>query len=100
MFNIQVPRKLLPLLTSDKRTIIIKGGRGGGKTQNIAQILIARMLAEKRRNGFYILARENLKNLATSSREEILAAAEAMGVKKYFKEYPSKGEIRCLLNGN
>lgn len=100
MFKLNVSRKLVPLLTSLYRTITIKGGRGGGKTQGVAEVLVARMLNEKRRNGFYILARETLKNLDTSSREEILAAVKRMGVAKYFKEYPSKGEIKCLLNGN
>lgn len=100
MIKRKVPRKLVPLYTAAKRTITLVGGRGGGKTQGIAECLTSRILCDSRRDGFYILARENLKNLVTSSREEILAAVDSMGVNKYFKEYPSRGEIKCLVNGN
>lgn len=42
--QINISRKLLPVLTSKKRFIVIIGGRGSGKSQGIADILLARML--------------------------------------------------------
>ena len=42
--EIPISRKLLPALQSKKRFIVIVGGRGSGKSQGVADILLARML--------------------------------------------------------
>ena len=42
--EIPISRKILPALQSKKRFIVIVGGRGSGKSQGIADILLARML--------------------------------------------------------
>lgn len=43
MPNVTIPEKLLPFAQKDKRYKIAIGGRGGGKSQSVADLLIARV---------------------------------------------------------
>ncbi|MDD5363603.1 MAG: PBSX family phage terminase large subunit [Ignavibacteria bacterium] len=47
--NIEVPEKLLPLYTTEKRFIDIYGGRGGAKSQGVATFLLVKALSKKNR---------------------------------------------------
>lgn len=40
--NIEVPEKLLPLYTTDKRFVVIGGGRGGAKSHGVGAFLLAK----------------------------------------------------------
>jgi len=40
--NIEVPEKLLPLYTTDKRFIVIGGGRGGAKSHGVGTFLLSK----------------------------------------------------------
>ena len=42
--DIRISRKLLPVLGSNKRFIVIVGGRGSGKSMTVADIILARMM--------------------------------------------------------
>ena len=45
--NIEIPEKLLPLYTTDKRFIILRGGRGGAKSHGVATFLLTKTLSSK-----------------------------------------------------
>jgi len=47
--NIEVPEKLIPLYTTDKRFIIIGGGRGGAKSHGVGDFLLVRSHTGKNR---------------------------------------------------
>ena len=47
--NIDVPEILLPLYTTDKRYIAIRGGRGSGKSWSVADFLLCKGLESKKR---------------------------------------------------
>jgi PBSX family phage terminase large subunit len=47
--NIEVPEKLLPLYTTDKRFIVIGGGRGGAKSHGVGDFLLVQSHARKSR---------------------------------------------------
>lgn len=95
---VSVPSVFKPLYHSRKRNIVAYGGRGSGKTQNFAEKLVIQMLTDTRKHGHYILAREQLKNLKSSSKEEILKAIRKLGVEKYFKYSDTGSEITCTIN--
>jgi phage terminase large subunit len=47
--NVEVPEKLLPLYTTDKRFIRIRGGRGSAKSRTVADFLLVKGLEKQRR---------------------------------------------------
>jgi PBSX family phage terminase large subunit len=47
--NIEVPEKLLPLYTTDKRFIVIGGGRGGAKSHGVGTFLLSQSHTGKNR---------------------------------------------------
>lgn len=47
--NIEVPEKLIPLYTTDKRFIVIGGGRGGAKSHGVGDFLLVQSHARKSR---------------------------------------------------
>ena len=94
----QVPKALLPLYTSTKRFKVPYGGRGAGKTQNIAQYVVNKMLNEKMEEPTYLCLRKTQKSLRYSTKTTILKAINGLGVSSYFHTSHSSSEIRCLLN--
>lgn len=95
----KVPRALLPLYTSKKRFKVPYGGRGAGKTQNIAQYVVNKMLSEKMEEPNYLCLRKTQKSLRYSTKTTILKAIRALGVSEYFHTSHSSSEIHCHLNG-
>jgi hypothetical protein len=63
-FNFEYPKKLHPVLTTDKRYILLKGGRGGGKSHFLARKFIIDRLHQKRD---LICVREYQRNLEQSN---------------------------------
>ena len=63
-FNFEYPKKLHPVLISNKRYVILKGGRGSGKSHFIARKLLADRLHKKRD---LLCVREYQRNLGQSS---------------------------------
>jgi len=93
-----VPKALMPLYTSKKRFKVPYGGRGAGKTQNIAQYLVNKMLNENERELSYLCLRKTQKSLRDSTKATIMKAINSLGVSEYFTTSYTSGEIRCLLN--
>lgn len=91
--NLQVPDKLVPIL-SPKRFKVMHGGRGGGKSHTVAQVLI--MLAMQRKLRI-LCVREVQKSLAESSMQVLKDYIERLGLSAYFTVL--KTEIRCY-NGS
>ena len=46
-FNYQYPPKLEPIFSTDKRYILLKGGRSSGKTETVAHYLLERLMVKK-----------------------------------------------------
>lgn len=91
---LEIPEKLLPLL-QPKRFKIIHGGRGGGKSHTVAQILV--MLSTQRKLRI-LCVREVQKSLKQSSMQVLKDYIETLGLARYFKY--TLDEIRCLRTGS
>jgi hypothetical protein len=63
-FNFEYPEKLQPVLTTDKRYILLKGGRGGGKSHFFARKLLSDRLHQRRD---LLCVRETQESLEESS---------------------------------
>lgn len=92
--ELQLPDKLLPIL-QPRRFKIMHGGRGGGKSHTVAQVLL--MLATQRRLRV-LCVREVQKSLAESSMQVLRDYIERLGLAPYFEVL--KTEIRCRLTGS
>lgn len=92
--KLQLPAKLLPIL-QPRRFKVMHGGRGGGKSHTVAQVLL--MLATQRRLRV-LCVREVQKSLAESSMQVLKDYIERLGLGPYFDVL--KTEIRCLLTGS
>lgn len=92
--NIDIPAKLLPIW-KPKRFKIMHGGRGGGKSHTVAQVLVAMAYQRKLR---ILCVREVQKTLAQSSKQVIVDYIERMGLSPWFDVLDS--EIRCTRTGS
>jgi predicted phage terminase large subunit-like protein len=79
--RLRIPRKLAPLLTSQHRHKIIRGGRGSAKSWSVAQIKVAKAIAERRR---VLCLREVQKSIKESSHRLIADTIERMGMGRLF----------------
>jgi len=91
---LQIPVKLLPIL-QPRRFKVMHGGRGGGKSHTVAQVLV--MLAMQRKLRILCL-REVQKSVAQSSMQVLKDYISRLGVSAWFEVL--KTEIRCLLTGS
>lgn len=64
MFDFDYPQKLQPVLNTKKRYVVLKGGRGGGKSHFIARKVLADRLHQKRD---LLCVREYQRNLEQSN---------------------------------
>lgn len=85
---IQIPAKLLPLL-QPRRFKIMRGGRGGGKSHTVAQVLLALGLQRRMR---ILCVREVQKSLAESSMQVLRDYIARLGLGEYYTVL--KTEIR------
>ncbi len=92
--TLALPAKLLPIL-EPRRFKVMHGGRGGGKSHTVAQVLL--MLSMQRRLRI-LCVREIQKSLAESSMQVLKDYIERLGLSAYFD--PLKTEIRCKLTGS
>jgi len=93
--NIDIPDKLLPIFTSDKRFIVIYGGRASSKSHSIARLLIVRAMTEK---CLILCTRHIQKSIAASSYSLLVKIINDYELNKYFTIV--ENEIRCNLNGS
>ena len=61
--ELQIPEKLIPLITEDRRFKVIVGGRGSGKSQNVGAILATKADREGAR---ILAAREHMNSISDS----------------------------------
>lgn len=92
--RLELPVKLLPIL-EPRRFKVMHGGRGGGKSHTVAQVLL--MLSMQRRLRI-LCVREVQKSLAESSMQVLKDYIERLGLSAYFDVL--KNEIRCLTTGS
>ena len=84
------PQKLLPLITNPQTHNKIKGGRGGGKSYTVGQLIVSIMNEVP----LYILCcRETQKSLKESSFSLIRKSAESLGISHNFQFSESNGVI-------
>lgn len=91
---LQIPVKLVPIL-KPRRFKVMHGGRGGGKSHTVAQILL--MLSMQRRLRI-LCVREVQKSLKQSSMQVLKDYIRRLGLDAYFDCL--KTEIRCLRTGS
>ena len=68
--DIDVPKKLLPIFETDKRFIVLHGGRGSGKSHTIATYLVLQSLQEK----CIILCTREIQNSIKDSVHKLLVS--------------------------
>lgn len=91
---LRLPVKLLPIL-QPRRFKILRGGRGGGKSHTIAQVLLMRAMQQKLR---ILCVREVQKSLKESSMQVLKDYIERLGLSPWFDVL--RDEIRCKLTGS
>ena len=80
--KIKVPNKLIPVFTSDKRYIILHGGRGSAKSWTVADFLLLKGKERKRR----ILCTREIQNSIRDSVHKLLAdKIETLGLDWFYK---------------
>ena len=92
--ELQIPVKLMPIL-EPMRFKIMHGGRGGGKSHTVAQVLVMLTSMKKLR---ILCVREIQKSIAQSSMQVIKDYIERLGMSAYFDVL--KTEIKCKTTGS
>lgn len=92
--KLQIPVKLLPIL-KPRRFKVMHGGRGGGKSHTVAQVLLMLSMQRKLR---ILCIREVQKSLSESSMQVLRDYIDRLGLGPYFEVL--KTEIRCRLTGS
>lgn len=80
--NVTFPKKTQELFRSDKRYIILYGGRGSSKSWTVAAYLILKAIERKRR---ILCVREIQTSIADSVHKLLSDTIERLGLQKYFK---------------
>jgi len=91
---VQFPEKLAPIF-EPKRFKVMHGGRGGGKSHTIAQVLLLEAMKRRVR---ILCVREVQKSLAESSMQVLKDYILRLGLSPYFDVL--KSEIRCKTTGS
>ena len=88
--NLELPEKLLFLLTEKKRYKVAYGGRGSGKSWSIARCLIVKALESKVR---VLCTRQLQTSIANSVHKLLSDTISNLGVDKRFEI--TQNTIRC-----
>ena len=92
--DFQIPEKLAPLM-EPRRHKVLWGGRGSGKSINIAQMLVYQACTQKLR---ILCTREVQRSLRDSVHSTLRDVIEMMGVSELFDV--TRESIRCLITGS
>lgn len=92
--EVKFPEKLTPIF-EPKRFKVMHGGRGGGKSHTVAQVLLLEAMKRRMR---ILCVREVQKSLAESSMQVLKDYIIRLGLSVYFEVL--KSEIRCRLTGS
>jgi len=93
MPDLELPRKLGPLITTPKRFKVIYGGRGGGKSQGIAKILLMKAQTEGLKIGCF---REFYKSIEDSVYSLLLSEIDKLELQGFSH---TNSTIRESING-
>lgn len=96
--KLAVSKKFRVLYTSLKRFFVFYGGRGSGKTYEVAQFLVQKILEDTNVDQRYLCLRENQVDLMSSTKATIWKTIKRMGVENMFHTAPSSSFITCLHN--
>lgn len=80
--RVEVPDALLPILTEKRRTKVVYGGRGSGKSWTIARILVLKAAVEPIR---VLCARETQKSIQESVHRLLKDQIGLLGLDAYFE---------------
>jgi phage terminase large subunit len=94
LYDAAIPAKLGPL-TEGHRLVVLKGGRGGGKTIGVCRVLLMKALASKI---LILCLREFMNSIADSTHRTLTAQIEELGMKEEFEIL--KSTILCKRTGS
>ena len=94
MREINLPEKMWPLV-NPKRYNVIYGGRGSGKSEGIARLLIIRALQSQRR---ILCCREFQASIRESVHALLKSVIQSHGLQEYFQV--NFNGIKCTLTGS
>lgn len=95
ILKIQIPKKLLPIIKSKHRFIVIYGGRDSAKSHSIARLLILRAYSE---NIKILCTREIQNSIRDSAYALLIKIIQDYGLSAYFNI--TREEIRCITTGS
>ena len=90
--NVDIPKIFLPIFNSNKRNIVLYGGRGSGKSYIIAMLLV--MKAIEKPNQIILCTREIQNSILDSVHSILVQSIERMGLTKLFDITDKKIECR------
>lgn len=93
--QIQIPKKLLPIIKSRHRFIVIYGGRDSAKSHSIARLLILRAYSE---NVKILCTREIQNSIRDSAYALLVKIIQDYELSQYFNI--TREEIRCRTTGS
>lgn len=91
--RVKIPRKLLPILTTKKRYVFLRGGRGGGKSHGLAECLLYKAHSGYER---ILCAREIQKSINESVHELLDNKIKTHG----YEFEVLKNEIKSQITGS
>lgn len=90
------PAPMLPFWTERRRFKVAYGGRGGGKSWTIAEMLVLKALYEK--NHLILCTREFQTSIADSVHKTLVSKIQALGLARWFRI--TDNSIRCPSSGS
>lgn len=93
--NVKLPEKLIPVLNTRVRYVVLHGGRGSAKSHTIARVLILRSLMRKER---ILCTRETQKSIRDSVHRLLGDIIQEMGLGPHFDI--TRDSIKCTLTGS
>jgi len=90
--GVDIPKKLLPIVNSKKRNIVLYGGRGGAKSWAVAAVLIIKALEKS--NQIILCTREIQNTIQDSVHSVLKQTIDRLGLKDHFEITDKK--IQCV----
>lgn len=88
----KAPKKLKPIATTDKRNIVLYGGRGGGKSWVVGMVLILKALEKP--NQIILCTREIQNTIQDSVHSVLVGAIERLGLTNVYDITDKKIECK------
>lgn len=93
--QIKIPKKLLPIIKSKHRFIVVYGGRDSAKSHSIARLLVLRAYSETVK---ILCTREIQVSIRDSAYALLVNVIEEYGLSRFF--VITREEIRCITTGS